>query len=251
MPKEVSELVRTVAAMKNHMDALQRRMTVSNMVGETDLSPSIKRILRSEFSRGDEPLDLEALAATIEAFEQEERREPTAAAAPSRVRESQPRPTICPTEKACRYIDAEVAWLSQPEHATEHASALYFDRAGEVCGAYRHTDNQPRSCTFDIPTIIREARSHGAAAVWAAHNHPRSDAWSEVKERHWWGAIEPSDADRRWTEDLQAALRKSGLAFIDHTVCGPNAIPFSFREAEQPMLTDWDYRMARLQQRGY
>ena len=55
----------------------------------------------------------------------------------------------------------------------EHIAALFIGTDGEVVGAYRHTDNQEKSCTFDTPQIVREARQVKAAGVWSAHNHCR------------------------------------------------------------------------------
>jgi hypothetical protein len=145
-------------------------------------------------------------------------------------------PMIYPTKEACDFIDAEVAWLSEPSHQVEHVAALFLDTHGQVCGVYRHTDQHQGSCTFDIPAIIQEARRVSGAGVWAAHNHTRADGWDEQRGRHWAGAIEPSQADKETTNDFIAALREARLVFIDHTVCGPNAIPFSFRESDKPIL---------------
>ena len=146
---------------------------------------------------------------------------------------------------------AEGAWLSQPTHEVEHVSVLFLDGAGEVCGRYEHTDQQRKSCTFNIPAILQEARKCGAAALWTAHNHPRVYAWSEALNRHWHGAIEASADDIAATQALRTALCEVGLQLLDHVVCGPNARAYSFAAAEQPVLTEWDIREARAQGRGY
>ncbi len=65
--------------------------------------------------------------------------------------------------------------------------------------------------------VVRQALHYGAAAVVFAHNHPS-------------GLSEPSAADRRITERLQAALALIDVRVLDHFIVG-SGTPFSFAEA--------------------
>jgi DNA repair protein RadC len=63
--------------------------------------------------------------------------------------------------------------------------------------------------------VVRKALQLGAAACIFAHNHPS-------------GTPEPSHADRRITERLQAALMLMDIKVLDHIiVCGTNTYSFS------------------------
>jgi DNA repair protein RadC len=64
--------------------------------------------------------------------------------------------------------------------------------------------------------VLRRALQLEAAAVILAHNHPS-------------GVAEPSAADRRITERLQAALALVDIRVLDHIIVGRGAA-FSFAE---------------------
>lgn len=65
--------------------------------------------------------------------------------------------------------------------------------------------------------VVGKALQYGAAAVIFAHNHPS-------------GVSEPSVADRRITERLQAALALVDVRVLDHFIIGKGR-SFSFAEA--------------------
>jgi DNA repair protein RadC len=65
--------------------------------------------------------------------------------------------------------------------------------------------------------IVKSALARNAAAVVFAHNHPSGNA-------------QPSDADRRLTENLKSALSLVDVRVIDHVVVGDGQA-FSFAEA--------------------
>lgn len=64
--------------------------------------------------------------------------------------------------------------------------------------------------------VVTRALQLGAAAVILAHNHPS-------------GVAEPSQADRRITQRLQAALALVDIRVLDHLIVGRGE-PFSFAE---------------------
>jgi hypothetical protein len=163
-----------------------------------------------------------------------------------------PRPLVDvqPTPQTLDYLRREARWLEGER--VEHAVALLLDASGDVCGCIRRSDQLPRSCGVDIPSLVREAgETPKARALLFLHNHTRADAFSESLGRHWHGACEPSAADIAFTRDLREALRAKGLTLCDHLICGPNALPYSFAESEKPMLSEWDLRVARMEARGY
>ena len=65
--------------------------------------------------------------------------------------------------------------------------------------------------------VVKAALSHNAAAVVLAHNHPS-------------GCAEPSTADQRLTQALQAALALVDVRVLDHCVVGAgNAVSLAQR----------------------
>jgi hypothetical protein len=160
-----------------------------------------------------------------------------------------PIPDVRVTARTLDYLRAEARWLeAQP---TEHVITFALNTAGEVTGCIRHTDGEPRSCTVPIPQIVRESQGYQAAGVMVLHNHPRAQDFNPQLGRHWYGAIEPSSEDIETTHRLREALQAAGIRLVDHLICGPNARPYSFREADMPMVSEWDERCYRLEARGY
>lgn len=64
--------------------------------------------------------------------------------------------------------------------------------------------------------VVKEALARNAAAVIFAHNHPS-------------GIAEPSQADRRITQKLQAALALVDIRTLNHFVVGADVISFAER----------------------
>jgi DNA repair protein RadC len=63
--------------------------------------------------------------------------------------------------------------------------------------------------------VAKRALINNAAAVVYCHNHPS-------------GLIEPSEADKRLTERLKAALGLFDITSLDHIIVGPTAKYYSF-----------------------
>jgi len=109
--------------------------------------------------------------------------------------------------------------LSNPAQTRQYLSAQLRDEASEVF-AVLFLDSRHRVLTFErmffgtidgtavYPReVVKRCLRHNAAAVIVAHNHPS-------------GVAEPSQADRRITERLRAALNLVDVRLLDHIVVG-------------------------------
>jgi RadC-like JAB domain len=159
-------------------------------------------------------------------------------------------PCLTMSEQTVGYVGAEARWLEA--QAVEHLVVFSLDAAGEIIGRQDFSDAAPKSCTVPMAVMVQEAQRQRAAGLLVLHNHPRRDQWSESLQRHWAGVCEPSAADRETTAALREALTAKGIALVDHVICGPRAMPYSFAEAARPVLSnDWDRRQRRLEVAGY
>lgn len=75
-------------------------------------------------------------------------------------------------------------------------------------------DGGATSVKVEVQDILRSAVSSKAAALIAAHNHPS-------------GESEPTEADRRFTRELNESAEVLGIDLLDHVIMGEEA--FSFR----------------------
>lgn len=118
--------------------------------------------------------------------------------------------------------------LANPAQARQYLRAQLRDEAREVF-AVLFLDSRHRVLTFErlffgtidgavvYPReVVRRCLRHNAAAVIIAHNHPS-------------GMAEPSQADRRITERLRAALGLVDVRLLDHVVVG-DLESFSFAD---------------------
>lgn len=118
--------------------------------------------------------------------------------------------------------------LSSPDLVRQYLSAQLRHQPREVF-AVLFLDNQNRLITYEelffgtidgasvYPReVVRRAMAHNAAAVILAHNHPS-------------GVAEPSQADQRITQRLQAALELIDVRVLDHMVVGDTEV-VSFAE---------------------
>ncbi len=125
-------------------------------------------------------------------------------------------------EMARRHLSATMKagdLLSSPELVRQYLSAQLRHQPREVF-AVLFLDNQNRLITYEelffgtidgaavYPReVVRRAMTHNAAALILAHNHPS-------------GIAEPSQADQRITQRLQAALELIDVRILDHMVVG-------------------------------
>lgn len=118
--------------------------------------------------------------------------------------------------------------LTSPDLVRSYLSAQLRHQPREVF-AVLFLDNQNRLITYEelffgtidgasvYPReVVRRALAHNCAAVILSHNHPS-------------GVAEPSQADRRITQRLQAALDLIDVRVIDHMVVGDGEV-ISFAE---------------------
>lgn len=118
--------------------------------------------------------------------------------------------------------------LTSPDLVRQYLSAQLRHQLREVF-AVLFLDNQNRLITYEelffgtidgasvYPReVVRRAMAHNAAAVILAHNHPS-------------GVAEPSQADQRITQRLQAALELIDVRVLDHMVVGDTEV-ISFAE---------------------
>ena len=109
--------------------------------------------------------------------------------------------------------------ITQPSQAFEHLQLLLQDYEHEVFSVL-FLDSQHRVIRFEemfrgpidaasvYPReVLKTALAYNAAAVILVHNHPSGDP-------------EPSDADRRITEQLKEMLELVEIRVIDHIVVG-------------------------------
>ena len=122
--------------------------------------------------------------------------------------------------------------LSSAQLARDYVTAQLRHRRQEVF-AVLFLDNQHRLLAFEelfygtidgasiYPReVVKQALAHNAAAVILTHNHPS-------------GIAEPSQADMRITERLQAALELVDIRVLDHLIVGNGEV---VSMAEQGLL---------------
>jgi DNA repair protein RadC len=97
--------------------------------------------------------------------------------------------------------------LQLQHEVREVFAALYLDSQNRVLAFERLALGTIDSAAVYPREVLRRCLHHGAAAVIFAHNHPS-------------GVAEPSQADRRITEQLRAALALVDIRVLDHIVVG-------------------------------
>lgn len=114
--------------------------------------------------------------------------------------------------------------------ATRRYLKLALGRRPRECFACLFLDSQHHLLAFEVlfegtldaaavypREVVRRALELGAQALILAHNHPS-------------GRLEPSQADRRLTEKLTAALALVDMRVLDHLiVAGPDCLSFAER----------------------
>lgn len=80
-----------------------------------------------------------------------------------------------------------------------------LDRDGRLLRLRSFAEGSVTTTFVAARTLLEEAAECGAFSVAIAHNHPC-------------GAVEPSDADRRVTSEIQETFRSIGVRFLEHFV---------------------------------
>lgn len=97
--------------------------------------------------------------------------------------------------------------LQLQHEVREVFAALYLDSQNRVLAFERLALGTIDSAAVYPREVLRRCLHHGAAAVIFAHNHPS-------------GVAEPSQADRRITDQLRDALALVDIRVLDHIVVG-------------------------------
>ena len=105
------------------------------------------------------------------------------------------------------------------DYEQEHLLAIYLDGQNKIIekrtifiGAVNHALANPRE-------ILYHAVKNLAVGLLVAHNHPS-------------GSLQPSSADRTFTDKIKISCDNLGISFIDHIIVGGGNY-FSFREHER------------------
>lgn len=104
-------------------------------------------------------------------------------------------------------MTAEYLKLKTANIEHEVFSALFLNTQNEVIAFDEMFRGTIDSAAVYPREVVKAALNHNAAAVIFSHNHPSGNA-------------EPSHADRRITERLQAALELVDVRVLDHLVIG-------------------------------
>lgn len=122
------------------------------------------------------------------------------------------KPLLNSAENASQYVSMQLRALEHEVFAVMFLDSQYHLISFEVLfkGTVNAASVYPRE-------VVKRALAHNASAVMFAHNHPS-------------GYEQPSDADKRVTEQLKKALALIDVQSLDHFIVGANAT-FSFAEA--------------------
>lgn len=88
---------------------------------------------------------------------------------------------------------------------------MFLDSKNRVVHAEELFRGTIDNATVPVREVVKEALKHNAAALIVAHNHPS-------------GIAEPSTADCRLTETLDAALGMMGVNLLDHFIVGDGEV---------------------------
>jgi DNA repair protein RadC len=99
----------------------------------------------------------------------------------------------------------------------EHFRVLYLNRRGALIEDVLIAVGSVDKARPPIRLIVARALQANASAAILAHNHPS-------------GAVEASESDRLFTEDVFAALNPVGVTLLDHIIIAADSV-FSFADS--------------------
>ena len=115
------------------------------------------------------------------------------------------------TRAAANYLRIRLHGLSE-----EHFRALLLNRRGALLEDSLLAVGSVDQAKPPIRSILAKVLQANASAIIVGHNHPS-------------GAVEASESDRLFTEDLYAALKPIGVRLLDHVIIGSDS-DFSFAD---------------------
>jgi len=130
----------------------------------------------------------------------------------SLAQELRAQPVLSSAQAVRQYVQMELGGLAQ-----EVFAVIFLDTHLRLLRLERMFSGTLSQATVYPREVARRALELGASGVILAHNHPS-------------GVAEPSLADRRLTERLQATLGLIDVRVIDHLIVGAGE-PFSFAES--------------------
>lgn len=122
------------------------------------------------------------------------------------------RVTLKGTREAAEYLRSRLQGL--PE---EHFRALFLNRLGTLLEDALLAVGSVDKARPPIRLIVARTLQANASAVILAHNHPS-------------GAVEASESDRLFTEDVLRALKPIGVKVLEHVIVGTDGV-FSFADS--------------------
>ena len=112
---------------------------------------------------------------------------------------------------------AKLAVLMIGKKYREHSALILLDARNEVIGYHLLSIGTVSACFVDIKEVMRAVILSGALGFISIHNHPS-------------GNVDPSEDDRKITEDLYRASELLGLKFVDSLIVNGIGNHFSFLE---------------------
>lgn len=107
--------------------------------------------------------------------------------------------------------------VGQSIELQEQFIVLYFDKALNLLGYYKHTIGTTQSVLVDIPLILGIALKALSTGIVIAHNHPT-------------GNLTPSKPDIKITDDVRDAARILKISLLDHIIFTKNNQYYSFTD---------------------
>lgn len=100
----------------------------------------------------------------------------------------------------------------------EQMVVLFLDNSLNILGYYRHTIGTPTASLIDIPMILGIALKAMARSIILSHNHPSNNP-------------EPSESDRKLTNDISKAADTVKLRVLDHLIVTRDKGYYSFADS--------------------
>lgn len=119
--------------------------------------------------------------------------------------------SITDSTKIFQYFHDRLADLSH-----EELWALYVSRGAKILHVQRISSGGTSSSDADIKMIVLPALQHMASSVALCHNHPH-------------GKPRPSEADKKVTSQVAAALRLFDIRLLDHLIIADDSY-YSFAD---------------------
>ena len=126
--------------------------------------------------------------------------------------DSRQRIVLKKTKDASEYLRSRLQGLTE-----EHFRVLFLNRRGVLLEDALLAVGSVGKADPSIRLLVSRALSANASAAIVSHNHPS-------------GAVEPSESDKLFTEELFKVLDPIGVRLLDHVIIGDGLV-FSFADS--------------------